>query len=254
MERGRVGLVVVGLIAVVTFLTLFMKTAWYGGFTGRYFSQYGFFGAQYILVIDAGSSGTRINAFVGDWVGEGGFRQGRRESPGSRGLPSMEQIPASAASNKIPYRQIETRRAYQRVETEPGLASFLSNTGDINGKALEPLLQWARAVVPKSRWKKTPVLLLATAGMRRLSIVDQRHILEECRNVLAQSGFWFERDFARVIRGEDEGIFGWVSLNAQAKSLGSKDTIGALDLGGSSLEVTFDVGQVARSSATDNGG
>ena len=57
----------------------------------------------------------------------------------------------------------------------------------------------------------------------------------------------FEAPWARVITGEDEGTYGWIALNYLAGRLASgsssniatADTLGALDLGGSSLEVTF---------------
>lgn len=57
--------------------------------------------------------------------------------------------------------------------------------------------------------------------------------------MLGGSGFRFEDAWARVLSGADEGVFGWVAFNARAGTLGTSNTLGALDLGGSSLEVTF---------------
>lgn len=187
-------------------------------------------GGRYILVIDAGSSGTRMNAF-------------RFLNPGDAIKSSdIMLIPPDAAKEKIPKRRIETRRAYQRVETEPGLSEFVSDFDGIQEQVLEPLLDWARAVVPKSEWRVTPVFLFATAGMRRLSPEKQERILERCRNVLSTSGFQFDSSsWARVIRGVDEGMYGWAALNAMENTLGGNDTLGALDLGGSSLEITYAV-------------
>lgn len=68
---------------------------------------------------------------------------------------------------------------------------------------------------------------------------DRSFVLEEVRRVLSLSGFRFEPHWARVLTGLDEGVYGWIALNAVAKTLGTKRTLGALDLGGSSLEVTF---------------
>lgn len=185
----------------------------------------------YILVIDAGSSGTRMNAFkfVGATVDS------------SIKHSDIELIPPSAAKDKIPKRRTETRRAYQRVETEPGLSEYVSDLESIESRVLEPLLEWARAVVPEPHWHKTPIFLFGTAGMRRLSDQKQNTVLDICRHVLINSVFKFDSSWARVIRGVDEGIYGWAALNAMEDRLGSNDTLGALDLGGSSLEITYAV-------------
>lgn len=51
----------------------------------------------------------------------------------------------------------------------------------------------------------------------------------------------FRDEWARVITGEDEGVFSWVAVNYILGTLGSEseDTIGTVELGGRSLEVTF---------------
>jgi hypothetical protein len=63
--------------------------------------------------------------------------------------------------------------------------------------------------------------------------------MNEARNVLRRCGFRFEASWARVLGGNDEGIYAWVALNAAEGRLGTGNTLGALDLGGSSLQVTF---------------
>ena len=196
---------------------------------------------SYVLVIDCGSSGTRMNA----------FEIGRSSSTGGPRVPVV--IPSSAApAHLIPKRSTETRRAYQRVETEPGLSTFVRDDRlqDVDGEALQPLLAWAKAVVPSVHWADTPVYLLGTAGLRRLEEDEQERVLGACREVLERSPFRFENSYARVIDGNDEGIYGWAALNAAEGRLlvggpprggsRSRATIGALDLGGSSLEVTYE--------------
>ena len=60
----------------------------------------------------------------------------------------------------------------------------------------------------------------------------------------------FQASWARVISGKDEGVYGWIALNYLTGHLTSNagrsgeasealGTVGAVDLGGSSLEVTF---------------
>lgn len=187
---------------------------------------------QYVLVIDAGSSGTRMNAFK--FVGGKGASDVISSS-------EIVLIPPDAAKDKIPKRRTETRRAYQRVETEPGLSEFSSNLQSIEEHVLQPLLEWAGAVVPRPAWHATPIFLFGTAGMRRLSKASQEDLIETCRSVLRRSGFKFQPSWVRVIRGVDEGIYGWAALNAIEGRLGSTNTLGALDLGGSSLEITYAV-------------
>lgn len=154
-------------------------------------------------------------------------------------LPRLEALPPGAAAHKVPRRSIETRRAYQRVETEPGLDKFADNPDALGPQALEPLLEWARAALPRASWASTPVFLLGTAGMRKLGDADRDAVMGAARGALGASGFRFEPPWARVLGGTDEGVLAWVALNAALGTLGTPNTVGSLDLGGSSLQVTF---------------
>ncbi|KAK2075881.1 hypothetical protein QBZ16_001623 [Prototheca wickerhamii] len=168
-------------------------------------------GSRYLLVVDAGSSGTRLNAYRWRWSG---------------GTP----------------------RAYDRVETEPALEALLPDAARLEREGLRPLLRWARAVVPATQRASTPVLLAGTAGLRRLDDATQAALLRAVRAVLARSGFLFRPDWASVISGTDEGLYGWVALNYEEQRLrrgsprrgAGPATLGALDLGGSSLEICFE--------------
>ncbi|PRW21038.1 putative apyrase 7 [Chlorella sorokiniana] len=186
--------------------------------------------AGHVLVIDAGSSGTRMYAYS--------WRQAT-----SGGAPRLEAVPSTAAPHKVPRRALPDKRAYQRVETEPGLDAFADDAAGLQAKALGPLLEWAAAVVPRSQRPRTPVFLFGTAGLRKLSEEQQARLLDGCRAVLGASFFRFDPSWVRIISGTDEGVYGWIALNYLADTLqgggSSGGTVGALDLGGSSLEVTF---------------
>lgn len=73
----------------------------------------------------------------------------------------------------------------------------------------------------------------------------RRSILKEVRSYLATTGFMFQDSWARVISGEEEGIFGWITVNYVNGLLvpedggGINNTLGALDLGGASTQITF---------------
>jgi hypothetical protein len=78
----------------------------------------------YILIMDAGSSGTRLYAYT--------WRPG--VAPGAP--PVVEVIPPGAAAHKVPRRAMPAKRAYQRVETEPGLDRFVGDDGGLHSKSL----------------------------------------------------------------------------------------------------------------------
>jgi len=60
-------------------------------------------------------------------------------------------------------------------------------------KALSPLLEWAEEVVPRSRWRSTPIFLFATAGLRKLPAEHQENILDTVRHILGACPFRWER-------------------------------------------------------------
>uniref|UniRef100_A0A1D1ZIS5 Ectonucleoside triphosphate diphosphohydrolase 1 n=1 Tax=Anthurium amnicola TaxID=1678845 RepID=A0A1D1ZIS5_9ARAE len=160
------------------------------------------------IVIDGGSTGTRIHVFA-YVVGRGG-------------APVLDLGAAS------------TMRA------SPGLSAY-ADEPERAGESLAELLEFGRRRVPRSQWGETEVRLMATAGLRLLETRVQEMILESCRKVLKVSGFQFQSDWASVISGADEGIYAWVSANYAIGTLGGdpQHTTGIIELGGASAQVTF---------------
>eukprot|EP00887_Chlorella_sp_A99_P007229 scaffold2.g7229.t1 len=266
----RLRCVLLGLLALLA-----CGTAWWRLGAARPLSQY-------VLVIDAGSSGTRLLAYR--W--EAPAARGAAAASAAAGVPRLTPVPPAAAAAKIPRRALGKRRAYSRVETEPGLDAFVMDRAGLEARALAPLLDWAQAALPSRAWAQTPLFLFGTAGLRRLAPGDRGQVLDAAREVLAGSAFRFEDSWARVLEGEDEGVFGWVALNymqardarvgsvellvleaergtlapaglrqEQERRLGEAaagETVGALDLGGSSLEVSFAAEQAAPESDRKN--
>jgi hypothetical protein len=75
-------------------------------------------------------------------------------------------------------------------------------------------------------------------GVRDAIMNRLRDYLSDDKN----SPFMFERGFARVISGEEEGVYGWLTVNALKGTLINTPveyTYGALDLGGASTQMTF---------------
>lgn len=165
---------------------------------------------RYRIVIDGGSTGSRIHVF--EYVIEDGapvFDFGSKNSLGS-------------------------------MRIAPGLSTFAEDP-DSAGMSLLELLAFARKRVPEKQWRKTEVRLMATAGLRMLDLGVQERILESCRKVLRRCGFEFSDDWASVISGSDEGVYAWVVANYALGTLGGdpEETTGVIELGGASAQVTF---------------
>ncbi|KAG8366346.1 hypothetical protein BUALT_Bualt17G0070300 [Buddleja alternifolia] len=165
--------------------------------------------SKYGLVIDGGSTGSRIHVFKYE-VRDGDLVFDFSE----RGLVSMR--------------------------VNPGLSAYVEEPERV-GAAMAELLEFAKRNVPREEWAVTDVRLMATAGMRLLKNEDQERILNACRRALRTSGFRFRDDWATVISGSDEGLYAWVVANHALGTLGGEpaQTTGIIELGGASAQVTF---------------
>ncbi|KAJ0988301.1 hypothetical protein J5N97_006657 [Dioscorea zingiberensis] len=173
-----------------------------------YFLSRAHFAPNFGVIIDGGSTGTRIHVFV--------YREGRDFMP------------------EIDF----GRSASMRVA--PGLSSF-EEEPERAGELIRELVEFGKGRVPRDLWGGTEVRLMATAGLRLLDVRAQERILDACRKVLKSSGFRFQDDWASVISGSDEGIFAWVAANYALGTLGGDphNTTGVIELGGASAQVAF---------------
>ncbi|KAK6145543.1 hypothetical protein DH2020_022363 [Rehmannia glutinosa] len=138
--------------------------------------------------------------------------------------------------------QASRGRAYNRMETEPGFDKLVHNIAGLR-KAIKPLIKWAEKQIPKKSHKTTSLFLYATAGVRRLPSSDSDWLLNNAWSILKTSPFLCKKEWVKIITGMEEAYYGWIALNYHTGVLGSipkKETYGALDLGGSSLQVTFE--------------
>ncbi|PKI36827.1 probable apyrase 6 [Punica granatum] len=167
-------------------------------------------GKRYAIVIDGGSTGTRIHVF--------GYSRDAGKAPafdfGEGGLASMR--------------------------VNPGLSAYAEDP-ESAGRSLRELIEFGKQRVPREQWANTEIRLMATAGMRLLELPVQYRILESCRGALRESGFKFRDEWASVIKGSDEGVYAWVVANYALGSLGGDplQTTGIVELGGASAQVTF---------------
>ncbi|KAI8834367.1 nucleoside phosphatase GDA1/CD39 [Chytriomyces cf. hyalinus JEL632] len=208
---------------------------------------------NYGIVIDAGSSGSRL--LIYSW------KSFNAPSHNSSALPIIEK---AFPNDSKPW----------STSVEPGISSLAtlspSNlpTFESTRKYLRTLLRFAEKTIPKHLHRKTPIYLFATAGMRLVPQEAQDLILHyACRVV--QERYQFDvtggcsRQF-RIISGEAEGIFGWVTVNylhggfqdpSKQNPLpreGSPPTYGFLDMGGASMQIAFEPMESMKKSHADD--
>lgn len=100
--------------------------------------------------------------------------------------------------------------------------------------------------------KKTQLYFYATAGMRKFTSDEQNKVMSKMYAYLkANSKFIITQEHVRVIGGYEEGIFGWISINYLYGLLDST-TSAMSDMGGASLEITYEVSPKAVLNSTEN--
>ncbi|CAI9774919.1 unnamed protein product [Fraxinus pennsylvanica] len=204
------------LFACLSFAVQFLYSSWSQG------------PSKFYVVLDCGSTGTRVYLY-----------QASVNRNNDHNLPILlKSLPEDfhRKSGSL------SGRAYNRMETEPGFDKLVHNISGLKG-AIKPLIRWAERQIPKKSHKTTSLILYATAGVRRLPNSDSEWLLNNALSILKSSPFLCKREWVKIITGVEEAYYGWIALNYHMGVLGAtpkKETFGALDLGGSSLQVTFE--------------
>jgi len=166
---------------------------------------------QYTIVLDAGSTGTRIHVFC--W-----------------------ELDASKKFNLLMHFQ---------EKMGPGISTFRDNPVEA-GISLSALFEIAKKKVPPPQYSSTRVVFWATAGLRLLEKEGKAEpVLESVRNFIENdTPFLFFRRDARIIRGDEEGLYGWLTVNFLNRALRGhpENSVGIIDLGGASTQLVFEVG------------
>uniref|UniRef100_A0A7N8X708 nucleoside diphosphate phosphatase n=1 Tax=Mastacembelus armatus TaxID=205130 RepID=A0A7N8X708_9TELE len=123
---------------------------------------------------------------------------------------------------------------------KPGLSAYKDNPEE-GGNTIRQLLKIAKKTVPEENWRMTPVVLKATAGLRLLPEDKANALLKEVREVFDESPFFIPNNSVSIMNGKNEGVLAWVTVNFLTGHLYSntKRTVGILDLGGGSTQITF---------------
>ena len=122
-------------------------------------------------------------------------------------------------------------------EVKPGLSSHAADP-QAGASTISHLLNLAKESVPKEQRASTPVTLMATAGLRLLPATQADALLAAVRETIDASGF--DNRGVDVMSQLDEGVFGWLTVNYLLQQLENpKKSYVALDLGGGSTQITF---------------
>jgi len=160
---------------------------------------------HHALMIDAGSSGSRIYVY-------------RVEPRRIDDLPAVKLIGIS--------------------KIEPGISEWDADP-DLARNNLENLLAFAKKNIEDQDQKNTSLYLMATAGMRLLSSAKREMIMSKISELLSADGnFAFKQ--AIVISGAYEGLYSWIAANYLDDYLDPRQKReGILEMGGGSTQITF---------------
>ncbi|KAA1469609.1 hypothetical protein DENSPDRAFT_773329 [Dentipellis sp. KUC8613] len=166
---------------------------------------------QWALMIDAGSTGSRIHVYKFNNCGPS---------------PAYE------------YEVFRQRR--------PGLSAFAGQPQDA-AASLDALLDVAVQTVPEALRACTPVAVKATAGLRLLGAAQSGEILAAVRERL-RTVYPFPlapQDPVTIMDGKDEGVYAWITANYLKDTIRADSPKGAplyavLDLGGASTQIVFE--------------
>ncbi|KAM5246175.1 ectonucleoside triphosphate diphosphohydrolase 6 isoform 3-T3 [Ctenodactylus gundi] len=160
----------------------------------------------YGIMFDAGSTGTRIHIFK--------FAR----PPGE--TPTLTH---------------ETFRALK-----PGLSAYADDI-EKSTQGIQELLDVAKQDIPSDFWKATPLVLKATAGLRLLPGEKAQRLLQKVKEVFRTSPFLVGDDCVSIMNGTDEGVSAWITVNFLTGVLSTpgRSSVGMLDLGGGSTQITF---------------
>lgn len=166
---------------------------------------------QYALMIDAGSTGSRIHVYKFNNCG---------------------------ASPQYEYEHFK--------QINPGLSSYEGRPMDA-AASLDVLLDEAMEVVPAQLRSCAPVAVKATAGLRAIGVNAATEILDTVRKRL-QDKYPFPiaaKDGVVIMDGSEEGVFAWITANyllntIRSDSPASLPPYAVLDLGGGSTQIVFE--------------
>ncbi|OJD24244.1 hypothetical protein ACJ73_04392 [Blastomyces percursus] len=182
---------------------------------------------QYALMIDAGSTGSRIHVYRFNNCGP---------------TPELEH---------------EDFKMTEKKKGGAGLSSYAEDP-EAAARSLDPLMEVALNSVPEEYQSCSPVAVKATAGLRFLGQETSDRILDAVRNRL-ETVYPFpvvskEKGGVEIMDGKYEGVYAWITTNYLLGNIGTKErlpTAAVFDLGGGSTQIVFEPTFKSVGGATD---
>ncbi|EGY17757.1 hypothetical protein VD0002_g2223 [Verticillium dahliae] len=169
---------------------------------------------QYVLMIDAGSTGSRIHVYKFNNCGA---------------APELE------------------KEEFKMTEKSVGGLSKYKDDPEAAAKTLDALMDVAMKEVPDKLKGCSPVAVKATAGLRMVGAEAADKILKTVRSHL-ETKYPFpvvseEQNGVAIMDGSDEGVYAWITTNYLLGKIGGPDknpTAAVFDLGGGSTQIVFE--------------
>lgn len=172
---------------------------------------------QYVNMIDAGSTGSRIHVYKFNNCGA---------------TPELEN---------------EVFKMTKKVDGKSSGLSAYPDDPQAAAESLDILMEEAMATVPDKLKACSPVAVKATAGLRLLGQEKSQRILDAVRTHL-ETKYPFpvvaaDKDGVSIMDGSDEGVYAWITTNYLLGKIGGPDessTAAVFDLGGGSTQIVFE--------------
>lgn len=174
---------------------------------------------QYVNMIDAGSTGSRIHVYKFNNCGP---------------TPELEN---------------EVFKMTKKIDGQSSGLSAYPDDPQGAAASLDILMEAALETIPDKLKRCSPVAVKATAGLRLLGPEKSQKILDAVRTHL-ETKYPFpvvsaEKDGIAIMDGSDEGVYAWITTNYLLGNIGGPDessTAAVFDLGGGSTQIVFEPG------------
>ncbi|KAJ2942918.1 hypothetical protein O0L34_g15107 [Tuta absoluta] len=206
----KVFILLIVLALCVTYLLGFLTggNQWFDGLAKSlgYESVY-----HHAVIIDAGSSGSRVLSYK--------FR-----------VPFTVFGPASLDLVEEYFEQ-----------SKPGLSAYADDPAK-GAQTIVDLIKNAEHLTPVEKRRETPILVRATAGLRLLPKDKAQALIDHVALAISKLGYNTGSNSVQIMDGADEGIFIWYTVNL-LHNLIETETMAALDLGGGSTQITYQLSE-----------
>ena len=163
---------------------------------------------EYIAVIDAGSSGSRIFLYQ-----------------------LMRQ-----------HGQLRLKDLFSNEPATSGISSFVNHPEQAGSSGVQPLLLALQDFLAKNKIETAAVEVnvLGTAGMRMVASPAAQKIYDSISSQIVSSGFKLGR--VETITGVSEGLYSWIDVNELLGTFKSKaQTRAMIEIGGASAQIAYGI-------------